>query len=70
MPGFCGERHREAPRPLELRTLITVQFLDEIGNRISTLSFVAQVNFHLQLKFIEFFKVLANAYSNGHGRKY
>jgi hypothetical protein len=58
----------KAPRPLELRTCITVQLLDETGNRIPTVSFIAQVNFHLQLKCYAFFKVLTNAYSNGHGK--
>jgi len=58
----------KALQPLELRTCITEQLLVENSNRIPTISFIAQINFHLRLKCYAFFKVLANAYSNGHGK--
>jgi len=66
--GFVVTTSDKTPRPLELRACTVVQLLDETGKRIPTVSFTAQVNFHLQPKFYAFFKVLANAYSNGHGK--
>ena len=65
---FVVPTEDKATRPLELRTPVTVQLLDEAGNRVPTVSFIAPVSFQLQLKCYAFFKVLTNAYSNGHGK--